>query len=129
MYELQKAIYNKLSGDAGLTADITGVFDHVPQDQGFPYITIGDISLKDWSSLTTIGFEGGMKIKIHSRYRGHKEARQIAEKIRQILHEGDISIDGHEFVNSRFISSNVVLESNGLTYRNETKFRLFFNKV
>lgn len=42
--ELQKAIYNRLVADAGVSGIVgAGVYDHVPADANFPYVHLGEV--------------------------------------------------------------------------------------
>ena len=122
-YPLQKAIYQKLTGDAGLQNLISGVFDRPPQGQAYPYITIGQAVINDWSTKTTIGSEQRLDIHIWSREGGKKQVETIAEKIHSLLHLVDMSVDGQTLVMMRFMSSSILPENDGYTYHGTMRFR------
>lgn len=77
MWELQKAIYQRLSSDPKLSAKVTGVFDSVEEDQTFPYITIGEPILLPFITKQKFGEELSIVIHAWSLYAGKKEAIDI----------------------------------------------------
>ena len=48
--EVQKSIYTALTGDTSLVSLLGGahVFDDVPQDAVYPYLTFGRSTVRDW---------------------------------------------------------------------------------
>lgn len=122
-YPLQKAIYQKLTGDSALMALVSGVFDRPPQGQSYPYITIGESSIGDWSTKTSNGTEQLLTLHIWSREGGKKQAELIAEKVHGLLHVPTMPVDGQILVLMRFISSALSLENDGATYHGIMRFR------
>ena len=122
-YPFQTAIYNKLTGDSALMSSIAGVFDHTPEAQAYPYVTLGESSISDWSSKTTEGTEHNFTLHIWSREGGRKQAAQIMERIHTLLHQGNLTITGQSLVLMRFVSSNIVLENDGWTHHGVMRFR------
>jgi hypothetical protein len=121
---LQKAIYQKLTGDASLMALVTGIYDRLPQHTDFPYIAIGESSGSDWSTKTTSGADQNLTLHIWSREGGRKEAAAIMERIHALLHDQAMTIEGQALVMSRFISSNILLDDDGWTYQGIMRFRV-----
>ena len=122
-HPLHKAIYQKLSEDVPLTELITGVFDRSPQGQAYPYITVGESSASDWSTLTTSGVEHRIAVHVWSREGGRRQAELIMERVHALLHDGSLTIEGHSLVLMRFLSSGISLESDGWTYQGTMRFR------
>jgi hypothetical protein len=122
-FELQKSIYQTLSGDAALSAMITGVYDRVPQNTAFPYITIGETTGRDWSSRTTTGMNLVVTLHVFSRAGGRQEALQIMERIHALLHEGDLEMTDQVLIMMRFEMSDVLLEQDGFTYQGVIRFQ------
>ena len=60
---------------------VSGVFDHVPEGQAFPYVTIGESTAADFSTKTEAGQEHTITIHAWSRERGRKETKQILARI------------------------------------------------
>lgn len=99
------------------------VYDHVPEDTNFPYVTIGDDSQEDWSAD---GLEGEIHVlTIHSwsRYRGRKQIKEIMDSVKDALHEQSLTLMGHDLISMRWESSETILEDDGITYHGTQKFR------
>ncbi|MDP2124787.1 MAG: DUF3168 domain-containing protein, partial [Parvibaculum sp.] len=48
---LQKAVYAALSADTVLAALVAArIYDNPPDDAGFPYLTLGENEMRDWST-------------------------------------------------------------------------------
>ncbi|MDX1807681.1 MAG: DUF3168 domain-containing protein [Paenisporosarcina sp.] len=77
MFELQRALYERLSSDQNLLAMVTGVFDAVDEDQPFPYVTIGEPSMLPFTTKQKFGEELAIVIHVWSVYDGKKESIDI----------------------------------------------------
>lgn len=124
-FELQKAIYGALTGDAALVSLLAGakVYDAVPQDAAFPYVTLGQAALRDWSTGTEEGREHQVTIHVWSRAAGTKETFAIIERIEAALTGGTLSLDAGALVNLGFAFSDVRREADGETIHGVVRFR------
>ena len=127
-WELQQALFSKLDGDTTLGALITGVFDSVPKDQAFPYITIGDDTVGDFGTKTEAGQDHVVMITAWARSRGRKTVKQILARVYTLLHEQTLvdptSPTVFENVLTRFIGSHMRRDPDGLTHQGESEFRI-----
>ena len=95
---LQRAIYDKLIGNATLMGLIDGVYADVQQvlDSGsdipFPYVTIGSDSLATWDSKTFFGTDALCQIDVWSRANNFLEAKEIGSAITDVLHQQPLTI-------------------------------------
>ena len=70
IWKLQKAVYDKLTGDSGLMGLVGNrVYEFVPQETQFPFISIEDFSSSDWSTKTSKGTEIMFNVDAISRDR------------------------------------------------------------
>ena len=115
-YELQKAIYEKLTGNSQLMAVIDGVFNYHPQEMDFPFLTIGNVVINDFPVLGRDGTEQQLDLHIWSREAGHKQAASIIDMVYGLLHNGNLEIVGKTLVMMRFISTSIKLEDDGYTH-------------
>jgi len=108
--DLQKAVYDALTGNAGLMAMVAGVFDAPPAGTGAPptgtYITIGEEVMRDNSSASHHGVIVDFEVVIHSDYAGFGVAKEVAGLVEQTLSWNDIpmaqgSLDLLFFLKSR----------------------------
>ena len=75
---LRAAIYDALVADAALNALLGGprVYDEVPRAAAFPYVTLGECRILDWSTGTEPGEEHQLTLHAWSRQGGHAEAHR-----------------------------------------------------
>lgn len=98
LWPLQTAIYTLLTGDTELMADVTGVYDHVPEGTGFPYVTIGAATATPQGAHDRYGRRSTVTLHVWSAYHGWSEALSIVDHLLRLLDHQDLTVDGHEFV-------------------------------
>ena len=122
---LQAAIFATLAGDPGLTALVgpPRIFDDVPQDAPFPYISFGVSIDRDWSTSTEPGDEHLATLHVWSRARGRREADAILGALRAALHDRALTLDGHRLVNLRHEFSEARADPDSDTYHGIFRLR------
>ncbi len=122
---LRRAIHAALSADAALTAALGEgrIHDVPPPSPAFPYVTLGEAQVTDWSTATEAGAEHRLSLACWSRQGGHGEAHQLAHLVQQALHDAPLALDGHRLVNLRFSAAEIRREAGGRTYRALLRFR------
>lgn len=128
--ELQKDLYGALTGNATLMSKITGVFDFVPDNQTYPFVTIGDAEFTDWGTHTFDGFEGQVLIHVWARpgTRGRAPVHEIMQDIYDTLHKNEFSIPSFTVVLMRFDFSEILVEEDAVTYHGITRFRILLGE-
>ena len=112
-YTLQQSVYQLLSGDSTLLSMVSAVYDRPPQGSAYPYVTIGESTISDWSS----------------RNGCRKEAALIMERVYNLLHQASMSVTGQTLVQIRFVSGDILLENDGYTYQGIIRFRAFLESA
>lgn len=97
-WPLQKALYGRLTGGTPLAADITGVFDHTPEKQPFPYVTIGAFTSVPQGAHDRFGARSTVTLHIWSTYHGRAEVSGITDHLMRLLDHQPLDIDGHDTV-------------------------------
>ena len=122
---LQKGIYDALVNDAGILALLGGphVYDHVPRQAAYPYLSFGQIVSRDWSVGGESGLEHFLTIHVWSRNRGQKQAQQIVGAIVDALHDAMVPLDGHILINLRFEISEMRRSRDGETIHAIMRYR------
>ncbi len=122
---LRAAIHDALAADAALTALLGGpkVYDEVPRAAAFPYVTLDDARVSDWSTASDDGEEHQLTLNAWSRQGGHREAHMIAGALLQALDDAPLTLADHRLVNLRFALTDVRREPDGRTYRALVRFR------
>lgn len=126
---VQKAIRSLLRSDAALTA-LTGaaqrVFDGVPDDQPYPYITFGDHSGEPWDVFGRDGQESRVTMFVWSQARGYEEGLTIANRVNELLHNANLNLasGGMSTVLLRLEMMDTMREPDGRTRRAVLRYRL-----
>jgi hypothetical protein len=122
---LRAAIHDALTADAPLTGLLGGpkIYDEVPNSASFPYVTLGEARVADWSTGNDTGEEHQLTLHAWSRQGGHREAHVIAGALLQALDDAPLTLAGHTLVNLRFAVADVRREADGRTYRAAVRFR------
>lgn len=123
--ELRKAVFAALTTDAALLAALGGarIHDVPPAAPEFPYVTLGEAQLIDWSTATEAGHEHRLTLSVWSRQGGHGQAHAIAHLVQRVLHDAPLALAGHRLVNLRFAGAEIRREAGGRTYRALVRFR------
>jgi hypothetical protein len=122
---LRAAIHDALIADAPLNAALGGpkVYDEPPRSAAFPYVTLGEARVSDWSTGSEGGQEHQLTLHAWSRQGGHKEAHVVAGALLQALDDAELTLDEHRLVNLRFTLADIRREADGRTYHALVRFR------
>lgn len=122
---LRRAIHTALTNDPALTAALGEgrIHDLPPASPAFPYVTLGEAQVSDWSTATEAGAEHRLSLACWSRQGGHAEAHQLAHLVQQALHDAPLALDGQRLVNLRFTSAEIRREPGARSYRALLRFR------
>ncbi len=124
-FALQKALFARLTADAGVTALLGGarVYDEVPSRAEFPYVAFGQTTERDWSTGTELGAEHVVTLHVWSRAAGRKESDEIMDAVKAALHYASLTLTGHRLVNLRHEFSDARRETDGESYHGVTRYR------
>ncbi|CRF29035.1 Uncharacterised protein [Mycobacterium tuberculosis] len=127
-WPLQMAVRQRLLADPILTAKITGVFDSVPNDQAFPYVTIGDVTSVPNRTFDRFGEECTITLHIWSRYNGFKEAAEILDDMNRIMADTVFSVSGWDMTACYYDFSETLRDPDGLTRHIPVRYRVLLQK-
>jgi hypothetical protein len=122
---LQQSLYEALVGDAplGRLLGEPRIYDGAPREAAFPYVTIDQLTTRDWSTGDGAGFEHVATLSVWSRYSGKREAHALLDAIYTCLHEAKLDVRGASLINLRFDSSSIGRDDDGATYHGVIRFR------
>lgn len=121
---LQAAIFAALVADTAVGALIGDrIYDAPPRAVAFPYVTIGQTRVADWSTGTEAGAEHDVTLHIWSRERGKHQSYEIMEAVEAVLHDASLTLDGHSLVNLRFAFGEARRDPDGITWHGIMRFR------
>ncbi len=122
---LRAAVHDALVADAPLGAILGGpkIYDEPPRAASFPYVTLGEARVTDFSTGSEPGEEHQLTLHAWSRQGGHREAHIIAGALLQALDDAPLALAEHRLVNFRFALADVRREADGRTYHALVRFR------
>lgn len=122
---LQKAIHQRLSEDAELTALIgaDGVCDRLLDKQRMPLVVIEAIDSRDLSTSTDQGEEHWLTLVAWSKGGGHLEVQTIAARVRALLDNADLTLGGFHLVSLLHRSTRIAREGSKPIHKAEMRFR------
>jgi hypothetical protein len=118
-------VHDPLAADSARTALLGGpnVYDEPPRGAAFPYVTLGETRIADWSTGSDTGEEHQLTLHAWSRQGGHAQAHVIAGVLLQALDDAPLTLADHRLVNFRFAVADVRREADGRTYHALVRFR------
>ena len=124
----QQVIYGLLSNSADVMSAVKGVYDSVPDQQDFPYITIGEDDNNEWDTATTLGNDVVCTVSVWSRDRGKKETKDIQGRIYNALHRQDYNVTGYQIISIDWQNSTSFLDYDAKTRHGVQTFRILIDK-
>jgi hypothetical protein len=124
-WALQRGVYQALAGSLDLTTLLGGVrvYDHAPKSAPYPFITVGQSAVRDWSTGTEDGAEHNLTLHVWSRSGGKKQVQEIIETIKDVLHDQPLTLSDHHLVNLRHEFSEARLDPDGDTFHGIVRYR------
>lgn len=122
---LRAAIHDALVANTSLVSVLGGarIYDEPPQAATFPYVTLGETRINDFSAGGEPIEEHQLTLHAWSRQGGHREAHLIAGALLQALDDAPLALTDHVLVNLRFAVADVRREADGRTYHALVRFR------
>ncbi len=122
-WPLQQAMYAALIADTALMDTVSAVYDFVPQDAVYPYLTLGDAVGTDASNLAAPGMRFECTLAAYSQHGGRKEAAAILDRVYAVLREAQLHVSGMTLVFIRALDSAITLQPDGVTYKGVLRIR------
>lgn len=122
---LQRAIFQQLTGDGALTLLLgpDGISDRLPDRQRLPRVVIAAIESRDLSTATEAGEEHVVTLHAWSGSGGHSEVQAIAARVRALLHDTNLPLDGFALVSLLHRSTRIARDGTRPHHRAEMRFR------
>lgn len=122
---LQMAARDALTADSMVTAMLGGpyVHDHPPQGSAMPYLTVGDIETRDWSTQSSRGHEHRMTVRAWSDREGRRQAQELISEIDRVLDGAPLILDGHRLVTLSVVFWTVQRTADGKAYEGIVRLR------
>lgn len=124
--ETQKTIYDLLVNDTDLITLLGegNVFDNVPQNHPYPYISL---QLKPWSNranTTWDGLDASLQINVWARVDGDLFVQSVQKRIDELLNNIDICVEGWDVISLRRTLIDIFQDPDGVTLHGVQTFNL-----
>lgn len=96
---IQTAMYDRMVADPDLTGK---VFDHVPEAQQKPYVTLGEAIATPRNNHGQFGQETVETLHIWSEQHGMTEALELEDILIELFDHQPLTVAGHRTVSVRF---------------------------
>ena len=118
-HKLQEAVFTALAADADLSATLTGVYDEAPVGASYPYVAMGDTSLRPNDLKDRDGAQISFDITVWSNEPSQMQVKELMAVADAVLHRVDLPIVGHDLVTLRLQNAGIVRQWNeeGSLYR------------
>lgn len=130
MAQLQDAYVAQLRDDAGCAAIFGSGFDvyeDVPPDTSFPYITLGEDQKLPFLAECLNGSEIYITLHVWDRNGGWAAAKQGADAIEDCLHESELTLPDFIVATIERKGSRLMRDPDGITAHAVVTFRAFVN--
>jgi len=123
--DLQSALRNHLLASPGVTFALGShaVFDDVPRGTPFPYVFLGDVETRDWSTQRSRGAEHALGLHVWSDHKGRKEALSIIDALDKALDGAALPLVAHRLVNLRTLFWTVLQDQSRGLYHGLMRLR------
>lgn len=121
---LQEAVYQRLSGDAGVTALVGGIYDAIPVGE-LPdlYLTLGPETARDRSDKTGGGAVHDFTVSVIGSASGFLAAKQAAAAVSDALTGADMVLSRGQLIGLWFVKAVAKRETSGDGRRIDMRFR------
>ena len=126
IFLVQQAIDERLQGLS------VSVYDHVPQDEPYAFVVIGDAENTANDTDTELGFNGLLTINTYSSEdteRGFEEISSIMLEIYSLLHRYDLAVTGYGVSTLQQETSNLLRDNDGITRQGVQQFRIIYEQL
>lgn len=132
----QKTIYEILSTDAALQTLIGGtvgdpkIYDFVPDNKVFPFITIGEGPWTDRGNHTTEGLQTDFVVNVWYRApgRGRLKVQEIQKRIDELMHKSDPCIEDFNVIVLRRKLIDILIDPDNVTLHGVQTFKLMIGE-
>jgi hypothetical protein len=124
---LRNSIGQALKGSSDLAALLGGVriYDRPTQATGFPFITLGQSPLRDWSTGSDDGAEQRLTVHVWSPFGGKKHMQDIVKAVRATLNDLPLAAGRHR-VTLYHEFSEARLDPEGDSFHGTIRYRATF---
>lgn len=126
--QLQTAIYQKLTGAPALMALVSGVFDEVPEDAAYPYVSIGSILETPDDAHDGQGLNSFVTLHVWSKALGFAEAYDVFAALDSALDRVPLAVAGFKDVSIVHVSHQSLKDPDPDLRHINAQYRVLMNR-
>jgi hypothetical protein len=104
------------------------VYDAPPKSAAYPYAVLGEDTIIEDGTCTTIGRMCLSTIHVFDNYSGKKRIKTILGEIDARLDRAVLTAAGHHFIDCSFDTSDCFLEPDGKTYHGVITYKILIDR-
>ncbi len=117
-HALQQGIYGALTADTMLTAIVSGIYDRVPEDAAYPFLSFGEVEARALPLAGIVAERVTVELEGYSQNGSRSEINTILARVHTLLHDAALTMPpGYALSYLRVSASRASLENDGLTWR------------
>lgn len=121
--ELWGAVVAALKADNAVTAFVADrVFDRVPADAVFPYLSLGSTWEIEDDAECIDAVDVGLRVDVWSRTVTSAEVRRIADAVRRVLHRAEFDLPENALAMIEHQRTDTLRDADGLTLHSILEF-------
>ena len=114
--ELQKLIFDQITGDAVIMAKMTAMYDRVPEDAVYPYGSFGPRQRFPEDAACITASSHRVQLDFWSRAVGVVECEGIVDLVRRKFNGADLELPDNALVSMRVTMDRVLDDPDKLTH-------------
>lgn len=124
MAEPSWALQQALFAAIGTAVSPHSVYDAVPQDAAYPYVTLDSEAVDNADFLSSRMDRRFVYLNVWSAYKGQKEVKEIMAQIDAALHEQPLSLSTGSVVSVRVERKDTIRDVDGETFTGRITLRI-----
>lgn len=129
--ESQKVVFSTLNGDSALQTLLGGankIFDFVPDNNPYPYVTIALKPFVERGNHTKEGWSCEFQVNVYHQARGDKDIQAIQARINALLNDAALCVDGWTTLGCRRTFVDIITLEDNVTRMGIQKFNLLLGE-
>lgn len=129
--QILQQVYEKLTANSSLMSLVNdAVFDHVPQEEVFPFVAIGElIETENNTDDPQQGVQASLNVHSFSRDYGRNVTGQIQLEITNALHRATLTSSGSNFLSIDEVQAQSFIDADGITNHGIIEFNIIVTEV
>ena len=125
-----KQVLAALLANSTLVALVTGIHDHTPQENAYPFVNIGElVETEENTDDAQKAVVASLTIHTYSQEWGRKQTHEIQKEITNTLHRAALAQTGFNFISIDHMQSQSFTDSDGVTRHGVIEFNILISEV